>query len=132
THVGSAIQTLAVDATPDPRVSTGFAGLDVVLGGGLVPASVVLLAGEPGIGKSTLLLHLVANLSASGHACLVASGEESREQVAARASRLGLAGAEISFVSGRELPGVIAAALASRPAVLAVDSIQTLRDPGSA
>ena len=125
----SAIATLEPDPTPDARVPTGFPGVDRVLGGGIVPASVILLAGEPGIGKSTLLLHLVANLSATGHPCLVASGEESRGQVAARAKRLGLPGHALSFASGRELSGVIAAALAHRPAVLAVDSIQTLRDP---
>jgi len=102
-----------------------------VLGGGLVPGSVLLLAGEPGIGKSTLLLHIVANLSAAGRACLLASGEESRAQVAARACRVGVDGSAISFVPGRELPAVIDAARASRPFLLAVDSVQTLRDPDS-
>src|SRR5439155_21940996 len=89
------------------------------------------LAGEPGIGKATLLLHLVANLSAGGRSCLLTSGEESRGQVAARAKRLGLPGSAVSFASGRELPEVIDTALAVRPALLAVDSIQTLRDPDS-
>jgi DNA repair protein RadA/Sms len=127
-----AVAALQPDAAADDRVSTGFPGIDRVLGGGLVPASVVLLAGEPGIGKSTLLLHLIANLSAAGHPCLLASGEESRAQVAARARRLGLAGTAVSFVPGRELDEVIDAARATGPALLAVDSIQTLRDPGSA
>jgi DNA repair protein RadA/Sms len=106
--------------------------MDRVLGGGLVPASVTLLAGEPGIGKSTLLLQLVANLSGIGLACLVASGEESREQVAERAARLGIRGESVSFVSGREVGEVLQASRASRPFLLAVDSIQTLRDPDSA
>jgi DNA repair protein RadA/Sms len=112
-------------------VPTGFPGIDRVLGGGLVPASVVLLAGEPGIGKSTLLLQLMARLSAAGLTCLYASGEESRAQVAARGRRLGLDVDGIGFVAGRELPEVVDAARAERPALLAVDSIQTLRDPES-
>jgi DNA repair protein RadA/Sms len=127
----AAIATLESESEFDMRIASGFPGVDRVLGGGLVPASVVLLAGEPGIGKSTLLVQLLANLSASGNTCLLASGEESRGQVAARAQRLGLSGSAVSFVSGRELPAVIGAVLSSRPSVLAVDSIQTLRDPDS-
>jgi DNA repair protein RadA/Sms len=124
-----ALQTLEHDGAVERRVPTGFPGMDRVLGGGLVPASVALLAGEPGIGKSTLLLQLVANLSAAGLSCLLASGEESRAQVAARARRLGVSGDAVSFVAGRELGAVLDAARASRPFLLAVDSIQTLRDP---
>jgi DNA repair protein RadA/Sms len=123
------VETLGGPTEPEPRVSTGFPGVDRVLGGGLVPASVVLLAGEPGIGKSTLLLQVMARLSAAGLTCLYASGEESRGQVAARARRLGLGGDAISFVPGRELPDVVDAARREQPFVLAVDSIQTLRDP---
>ncbi len=126
---GAAIETLAHDGEVERRVGTGLPGLDRVLGGGLVPASVVLLAGEPGIGKSTLLLQLLANLAAAGLPCLLASGEESREQVAARARRLGIPGEAVSFVPGRELGTVLHAARAARPFLLAVDSIQTLRDP---
>ena len=127
-----ALETLEHDGEVDRRVPTGIAGLDRVLGGGLVPASVLLLAGEPGIGKSTLLLQLLANLSASGLPCLLASGEESRAQVAARARRLGIAGDAVSFVPGRELGPVLDAARSARPFLLAVDSIQTLRDPDAA
>lgn len=122
------VQTLAPEPDDERRVPTGFAGIDRVLGGGLVPASVTLLAGEPGIGKSTLLLQLLANLSRTGLSCLLASGEESRRQVASRARRLGVDGSAVSFVSGRELLGVLDAARASRPFLLAVDSVQTLRD----
>ena len=111
------------------RVSTGWTGVDRVVGGGLVPATFALLAGEPGIGKSTLLLQLVANLSAAGLPCLLASGEESRDQVSARARRLGVEGSAIPFVSGRELPALLEAARDARPFLLAVDSIQSLRDP---
>ncbi|HEU4356106.1 MAG TPA: AAA family ATPase [Actinomycetota bacterium] len=123
------LQTLEHDGGVERRVPTGFAGIDRVLGGGLVPASVTLLAGEPGIGKSTLLLQLVANLSAAGLSCLLASGEESRAQVAARARRLGVAGDSVAFVSGRELGTVVDAAGSTGPFLLAVDSIQALRDP---
>ncbi len=129
---GIDLRTLAHEPEDERRIATGFAGVDRVLGGGLVPATVALLAGEPGIGKSTLLLQLVANLSAAGLPCLLASGEESRRQVAARARRLGLDGSTVSFVSGRELPGLLDAAAAARPTLLAVDSIQALRDPVAA
>ena len=112
----------------DQRTPTGYDGVDRVLGGGLVPGSVTLLAGEPGIGKSTLLLHLVANLSAAGHPCLLVSGEESHTQVAARAQRLGILGSVITFAPGRDLEQVLDAATTERPFLLAVDSIQTLRD----
>lgn len=111
------------------RIGTGYEGIDRVLGGGIVPASVMLLAGEPGIGKSTLLLQLVSNLSGAGWPCLIASGEESRDQVAERARRLGLAADKLGFMSGRELPEVLAAAFSERPFLLALDSIQALRDP---
>src|SRR5436190_18965401 len=113
---------------PERRVRTGFEGIDRVLGSGLVPGSVLLLAGEPGIGKSTLLLQLVSNLSAAGLSCLLASGEESREQVASRAARLGLSGESVKFIPGRDLAEVAEAAVSEKPFLLAVDSIQTLRD----
>jgi DNA repair protein RadA/Sms len=117
-------------AAADPaRLATGLAELDRVLGGGLVPGSVILLAGPPGIGKSTLLLQWLAAMAAAGRPGLLVSGEESRAQVAGRARRIGVAVDAVSFASGRELQGVLVAARAERPAVLAVDSIQTLRDP---
>jgi DNA repair protein RadA/Sms len=121
---------LEAEGHDDPRVPTGLSDVDRVLGGGLVPASVVLLAGEPGIGKSTLLLQLLGNLSATGRPCLLVSGEESRAQVAARARRLGVPGDALTFAPGRDLQAVIDAARVVRPFVLAVDSIQTIRDAG--
>lgn len=122
---------LVVDpADLDDRISTGFEGVDRVLGGGLVPGSVALLAGQPGIGKSTLLLHIVAHLASRGRACLLVSGEESHAQVAARARRLGIPGDAVSFAPGRELEQVLSTARTERPFLLAVDSIQTLRDTG--
>ena len=125
------LQTLEHEDADERRIPTGLPGLDRVLGGGLVPSTVALLAGEPGIGKSTLLLQLVAGLSAAGHTCLVASGEESRWQVSARARRLGVDGSSLSFVPGRDLAAVLEAARSSGPALLAVDSIQALRDPAA-
>jgi DNA repair protein RadA/Sms len=126
------LQNLAHSEGLERRVTTGLPGIDRVLGGGIVPASVALLAGEPGIGKSTLLLQLVANLSAAGLSCLLASGEESREQVARRARRLGIDGSALAFVPGRDLGAVVGAARSARPFLLAVDSIQALRDPDAA
>jgi DNA repair protein RadA/Sms len=126
-----AVETLAHDDADERRISTGLPGVDRVLGGGLVPSTVALLAGEPGIGKSTLLLQMVANLSVAGLPCLFASGEESRRQVSARAHRLGIDGSSLSFVTGRELPAVVEAARSMRPFLLAVDSIQSLREPSA-
>jgi DNA repair protein RadA/Sms len=122
--------TLSVEE-PERRMTTGFDGVDRVLGGGLVPGSVVLLAGEPGIGKSTLVLQIVANLAAAGQTCLVASGEETRAQVAGRAHRLGLRADAVSFVAGRDLHAVVDAGRVSGATVLVVDSIQSIRDPTS-
>jgi DNA repair protein RadA/Sms len=123
------LQSLAPELDRDEgRIATGFDGVDRVLGGGFVPGSVTLLAGEPGIGKSTLLLQIVASASAAGLACILASGEESRAQVARRARRLGIDGRNVSFIPGRDLATVLEAAHAARPGILVVDSIQTLRD----
>jgi DNA repair protein RadA/Sms len=88
----------------------------------------ILAHKETDIAKSTLLLQLVANLSAAGLSCLLASGEESRDQVALRAHRLGIPGDRIAFAAGRELGPLVDAARAERPFLLAVDSIQSLRD----
>jgi DNA repair protein RadA/Sms len=122
------VRTLGESAADEARVESGIAGVDRILGGGLVPASVTLLAGEPGIGKSTLLLHLLAALSGRGRACLLVSGEESHAQVAARARRLGVPGDAVAFAAGRDLDTVLATARGGAPFLLAVDSIQALRD----
>ena len=123
------VATLEVLPEDVERVATGLPGVDRVLGGGLVAASVVLLAGEPGVGKSTLLLQVLSGLGAAGMPCLLASGEESRRQVASRAARLGIEGSALRFLPGRELPEVVEAARSIRPFLLAVDSVQTLRHP---
>ncbi len=107
------------------RLSSGLTELDRVLGGGLVPGSVVLLGGDPGIGKSTLLLQAQAHL-ASSHASLYVTGEESAAQVAMRARRLDLDPARLECLTETNLETVLATAAARRPAFMVVDSIQTL------
>ena len=123
---GAEIQTLAAVA-PEAvtRIGTGVAELDRVLGGGLVPGSVVLLGGDPGIGKSTLLLQACAALGA-GDPVLYVSGEESPQQVSLRARRLGLAGEGIRLLAETCVERVLAAVELESPRVMVVDSIQTL------
>jgi DNA repair protein RadA/Sms len=108
---------------------TGVGELDRVLGGGLVPGSVTLLGGEPGIGKSTLLLQMLAAVAATGVRSLLVSAEESAEQVRLRAERLGAGGsAGVWVVSETELSALGAAVDDVAPGLLAVDSIQTVFD----
>ena len=127
----SPVLMLGGSSAVEPRVPTGIQGLDRVLGGGLVPASVVLLAGEPGIGKSTLLLQILSRLAEGGRECLLVSGEESHAQVAARSRRLGVAGDAVAFAPGRDLATVLGTARERSPFLLAVDSIQSVRDPSA-
>lgn len=107
------------------RMETGFGEVDRVLGGGLVPGSVVLLGGAPGIGKSTLLLQVAGLLRDRGHGILYVSGEESAEQVAMRGARLGTA-SDVAFLATNELEEVVGALRDIRPAVICIDSIQTV------
>jgi DNA repair protein RadA/Sms len=108
---------------------TGIGELDRVLGGGLVPGSVTLLGGEPGIGKSTLLLQALASLAGRGARCLLVSAEESHHQVRARAERLGALPASLWLVSETALDDVVAHVEQVAPDVCAVDSVQALHDP---
>ena len=118
---------LAGTAEPPPRTPTGIAELDRVLGGGLVPASAVLLGGDPGIGKSTLLLQAAAGLAAAGHRVLYISGEEAIEQVRLRARRLGLAQSRLELAAAINLRDIAASLEAARDATMVViDSIQTM------
>jgi DNA repair protein RadA/Sms len=113
-----------VEAQEAARIPTGVAELDRVLGGGLVPASLVLVGGEPGVGKSTLLLTALAAISLKRRALLV-TGEESSAQVKLRAARLG--GAErVEILAETELETVLATLESERPAVCVIDSVQTL------
>ena len=116
---------------PPERMGAQVAELDRVLGGGLVPGAVVLLAGAPGIGKSTLVLQMLDGLRQSGWRALLASGEESLAQVSLRARRLRVAGDELRATATTSIDAVIDAARAERAQVLVVDSIQTLTAPGA-
>ena len=111
---------------PPPRRMTGIAELDRVCGGGLVPGSALLVGGDPGIGKSTLLLQAVAALAAEA-ACIYISGEEAIEQVRLRARRLGLHGAPVQLAAATALRDIVASLdHGDVPAVVVIDSIQTM------
>ncbi len=111
---------------PPPRLLTGIAELDRVCGGGLVPGSALLVGGDPGIGKSTLLLQAVAALSGQA-ACVYISGEEAVDQVRLRARRLGLVSAPVQLASATALRDIVASLdQAKPPAVVVIDSIQTM------
>jgi DNA repair protein RadA/Sms len=115
----------AVRAEEAARIPTGVSELDRVLGGGLVPASLVLVGGEPGVGKSTLLLSALGAIARSGRRALLVTGEESAAQVSLRAARLG--GAEaVEILAETELDTVCATLEAERPDVCVIDSVQTL------
>ena len=114
-----------VSAEEADRIPTGVSELDRVLGGGLVPASLVLVGGEPGVGKSTLLLTALGAISRNGRRALLVTGEESSAQVALRAARLG--GAEkVEILAETELEIVCATLEVERPDVCVIDSVQTL------
>ena len=119
------------------RLSLGMTEIDRAFGGGLVPGSVTLLGGEPGIGKSTLLLQ-VASVLAAERVIVYASGEESVPQIGMRATRLGLAAPQLLLVSDSSLDAILALASERTPALLVIDSIQAMQlaasesSPGSA
>ena len=118
---------LAGTAEPPPRVPTGIAEFDRVLGGGLVAGSALLVAGDPGIGKSTLLLQAAASLAKAGKRVLYISGEEAIEQIRLRARRLGLTGAKLELAASINLRDIAASLDAADDATMVViDSIQTM------
>jgi DNA repair protein RadA/Sms len=115
------------DVAPPPRAATGIEELDRVLGGGLVPSSAVLVGGDPGIGKSTLLLQTAARLAATGKRVLYITGEEAIEQVRLRARRLGCADTSIELAASINVRDITASLEKTRDATLVViDSIQTM------
>ncbi|MFK7886177.1 MAG: DNA repair protein RadA [Gammaproteobacteria bacterium] len=118
-----------VENQPEPRIDTGLKELDRVLGGGLVPGSVSLIGGEPGIGKSTLLLQAGAVLSKT-LSTLYVSGEESLRQIGLRARRLDLGDVELNLLAETCVEKIVAEAVARKPGVLVVDSIQTMYSDG--
>ncbi len=108
-----------------PRISSGLEELDRVLGGGLVSGSVILLGGDPGIGKSTLILQSLSLLSVDNKTLYI-TGEESAEQIALRAKRLGVQEADMDLLADNQLESILDIALKHKPDVLVMDSIQTL------
>ncbi len=122
----SAVQLLAdVEVTETERLTAGFSELDRVLGGGLVPGSSVLIGGDPGAGKSTLLLQVACSLAATTEALYV-TGEESPQQVAMRAQRLGLPADRLKILSETSLESLMLQVEQDRPRVMVVDSIQVM------
>ena len=120
------IRLAEVKAGRTSRTPTGIGELDRVLGGGLVPGSLILVGGEPGIGKSTLTLQVADRLARDGARLLYVSGEESAEQIRLRAERIGIAGDNVHLLCAVGLEDILEAAAEVQPGLLVVDSIQTV------
>ena len=118
-----------VDTSETARISTGTPELDRLLGGGVVPGGLYLLGGEPGIGKSTLLLQAAGRLAAGGHRVLYLAGEESPGQIKLRAARLSVPGEGLLVAAGTALDALLASCEEIEPEVVICDSIQTVYDP---
>ncbi len=125
---GAAIQLtdLQTEESPPPRTNSGIDELDRVLGGGLVPASALLVGGDPGIGKSTLLLQAAAQFARSGVKTIYVSGEEATAQVRMRAKRLGLSDAPVLLAAETNLRNILTTLESERPGLAIIDSIQTM------
>ena len=123
----SEVTTLAdIDATDMQRTPTGHEELDRVLGGGIVEGGVVLIGGDPGIGKSTLLLQALDSLQRAGQSTLYVTGEESGAQIALRSRRLGLEGSQVKVLAEIQLEKILATLEATQPTIAVIDSIQTV------
>ena len=120
------LTTLATTEAPLPRRESGLSEFDRVLGGGLVPGSAILVGGDPGIGKSTLLLQATASFARNGLKSLYISGEEASAQVRMRAQRLGLADAPVRLGAETNLRDILTTLDAERPGLAIIDSIQTM------
>ena len=115
-----------VDTTDDARISTGMDELDRVLGGGIVGGSLILVGGDPGIGKSTILLQVCRNLAADGRSVLYISGEESLRQIKLRANRMGEFTGDLKFLCETSLGTIQDVIEKKRPEIVVIDSIQTM------
>jgi len=128
THKGRTIELsdLSTEDAPTPRTISGVKELDRVLGGGLVPASAILVGGDPGIGKSTLLLQAAARFARQGVKTIYVSGEEAAAQVRMRAQRLGLTQSPVMLAAETNLRDILTTLEAERPQLAIIDSIQTM------
>ncbi|MBQ8982148.1 MAG: DNA repair protein RadA [Lachnospiraceae bacterium] len=126
TYASAPASILSITTNEEIRITTGMKELDRVLGGGIVKGSLVLLGGDPGIGKSTILLQVCRNLTDAGHKVLYVSGEESPQQIKMRAERLGVFKEEMYLHCETDLEAVEAAAASVDPEVMVIDSIQTM------
>jgi DNA repair protein RadA/Sms len=123
---GLAFETLEQLTAPPPRIITGVGEFDRVCGGGVVPGSAILLGGDPGVGKSTLLLQVAASAARAGAACAYISGEEAVEQIRARAHRMGLADAPVKLAAETSLRQIVEGLKKDAFDLVVIDSIQTL------
>lgn len=123
---GLTLSDLSDNEPPPARTASGMAEFDRVLGGGLVPASATLVGGDPGIGKSTILLQAAARLATRGLKTIYVSGEEAAAQIRMRAARLGLADAPIRLAAATGLRDILTTLEAERPGLVVIDSIQTM------
>ena len=124
---GAAVRLAEVRGEEAPRFASGIAELDRVLGGGLVPGAVLLLAGEPGVGKSTLALQLAAEVRGTGRSVLYVCGEESPEQVRLRAERLPGDPGDVLVLAETRVEAIGAAWREAKPSLVVIDSVQTVR-----
>ena len=123
---GITLSDLSTEEAPPPRTPSHMAELDRVLGGGLVPASAILVGGDPGIGKSTLLLQAAAQFARSGLKTIYISGEEASAQVRMRAQRLGLGDAPVKLAADTNLRNILTTLESEAPGLAIIDSIQTM------
>ena len=123
---GLAFETLQQETPAPPRLSTGVEEFDRVCGGGVVPGSAILLGGDPGVGKSTLLLQVCASAANAGLACAYISGEEAVDQIRGRAARMGLAEAPVKLAAETALRDILEGLKKDRFDLVVIDSIQTL------
>jgi DNA repair protein RadA/Sms len=122
----SIVALAACDPGTVVRIPSTFPEVDRVLGGGLVPGALVLIGGDPGIGKSTLLLQMMAGWANNGRSVLYVSGEESLEQISLRGQRLGCSGSPVQFLGETNVETILARLDEHKPAIVAIDSIQTM------